>query len=195
MFGQGVNLPQKLLRFPNRGSLPRVRPRSAEWPDGEVPHHQTEASIHLTNKTTNKQIAATNEHIITYAKVGLPTSPWCWSGRPPSSSSAATSRSPTRPPPDGIFKVWTGFSKFGLDFQNLDGILDFGLLFGWISGFQSPSEAVARPALVQRSPIRPISVLRFWVSEGLIQAESYYKGWNSHVHGELISGKFRVNKA
>ena len=28
---------------------------------------------------------------------------------------------------------------------------------------------------------RPISVLRFWNSEGLTQAESYFKGWNSHV--------------
>ena len=31
--------------------------------------------------------------------------------------------------------------------------------------------------------LRPISALRFWISEGLTQAESLIlRGWNSHVH-------------
>ena len=30
--------------------------------------------------------------------------------------------------------------------------------------------------------LRPISVLRFWISEGLTQALFYSKGWNSQVH-------------
>ena len=29
--------------------------------------------------------------------------------------------------------------------------------------------------------VQPISVLRFWISEGLTQAESLFQGWNSHV--------------
>ena len=34
--------------------------------------------------------------------------------------------------------------------------------------------------------VRPISVIRFWISEGLTQAESLnLKGWNSHAHREL----------
>ena len=37
--------------------------------------------------------------------------------------------------------------------------------------------------------LRPIFVLRFWTSEGLTQAESKFKRWNSRVHREF-SGDF-----
>ena len=38
-------------------------------------------------------------------------------------------------------------------------------------------------------PVRPISVLRFWISEGSTQAESWFEGWTSHVR-RGFPGKF-----
>ena len=39
--------------------------------------------------------------------------------------------------------------------------------------------------LVRPSTLPPISALSFWIPEGLTQAESNLKGWNSHVHSEF----------
>ena len=40
-----------------------------------------------------------------------------------------------------------------------------------------------------REGLRPISVLRLWISGGLTQAESQFKEWNSQAHEEF-AGKF-----
>ena len=45
------------------------------------------------------------------------------------------------------------------------------------------------PAPLRPLKIRPISLLRLWISEGSTHAELKFKGWNSHVHREF-PGKF-----
>ena len=55
------------------------------------------------------------------------------------------------------------------------------LLFSPVSG----ASFAARQGSPTQRPLRPISVLKFWMSEGLTQAESSFKGWNSHVHREF----------
>ena len=50
------------------------------------------------------------------------------------------------------------------------------------------SSQMVMPTLQQSSAqhrVRPISLLRFWISEGLSQFSIKYKGWNSHVHREF----------
>ena len=42
-----------------------------------------------------------------------------------------------------------------------------------------------QPLKLPMSAVWPVSVLRFWISEGLTQAESEFTGWNSHVHREF----------
>ena len=46
------------------------------------------------------------------------------------------------------------------------------------------TQALSR-ILVWRLALRPISELRFWISEGSTQAKSSFKGWNSQIHREL----------
>ena len=51
------------------------------------------------------------------------------------------------------------------------------LLFSVFGSLPGPASAG-----VSHLPLRPISVLRFWTSEGLTQHNLKIKGWNSHVH-------------
>ena len=52
-------------------------------------------------------------------------------------------------------------------------------------GLRPPREESAEGPIGRARLIPLISVLRFWISDGLTQAESKFKGWNSHVHREF----------